>query len=50
MAEGAETPPPGEYHLFRLDVSEVSVVRPVGDELIVDLWTEDGGVRRIARQ
>ena len=50
MAEGAESPPPDDYHLFRLDVSEVSVVRPVGDELIVDLWTEEGGVRRIARR
>jgi hypothetical protein len=50
QAADAEIPPPGEYHLFRLEVSEASVVRPVGDELVIDLWTEGEGVRRIARQ
>lgn len=50
LAEGAEqAPPPGEYHLFRLDVSEVSLVRPVGDELVIDLWQEGDGVRQIRR-
>ena len=50
LAEGAEMEPPGEYHLFRLDVSEVSVVRPVGEELVIDLWTERDGVRQIRRR
>jgi hypothetical protein len=50
LADGAEYPPPDDYHLFRLDVSEVSLVRPVGDELVIDLWREGKGLRRISRR
>ena len=50
LAAGKEMPPPGDYHLFRLDVSEASVVRPVGDELVVDLWKDGETARRIARR
>jgi len=44
--------PPEEYHLFRVDVSEVSVVR-IGDppdHLVVESWSPASGYRRIERR
>jgi hypothetical protein len=43
--------PPGESHLFRLDLREVSTVG-VDDArklLVIEVWTPDGGVRTIKR-
>jgi hypothetical protein len=43
--------PPGPYHLFRLDVSELTVVR-VGeprDHLVIESWHEGRGLSRIKR-
>jgi hypothetical protein len=35
---------------FRLDIREASTVRVEGDALVIDVWTPDGGVRRIVRR
>ena len=42
--------PPGPMHLFRLDLREVSAVRLNEDRtaLDIDVWTPDGGVRRLS--
>jgi hypothetical protein len=49
LNEGA---PPGPSHLFRADVTELSVVRPAegGDSLLVESWHEGRGVRRVERR
>jgi hypothetical protein len=46
--EGA---PPGPSHLFRLDVTEVSLVslNAARNGLVIDVWTPERGVRRIER-
>ena len=43
--------PPGDSHLFRLDVTELSVVRLAesGDRLVVESWHEGRGVTRVER-
>lgn len=42
---------PGPSHLFRLDITEASVVRlnDARNGLIIEVWTPDRGVRRIER-
>jgi hypothetical protein len=42
----------GPSHLFRLDVTEVSMVdlNDARDGLVIDIWTADGGVRQIRRK
>lgn len=48
--EATENPePPGGFHLFRVEVTEASFLRPAGDHLAIDVWTEDGGARTVAR-
>ncbi|WCB95444.1 hypothetical protein DSM104299_04189 [Baekduia alba] len=46
-----EAAPDGRSHLFRLDVTEASTVRvdEAAKLLIVEVWTPEGGVRRIER-
>ena len=49
LNEGA---PPGPSHLFRADISELVVTR-VGDppdHLVIEVWREGKGVRRIERR
>ena len=43
--------PPGPSHLFRLDLREVSALRldAAGTALEIDVWTPEGGVRRLQR-
>jgi len=41
--------PPGPSHLFRLDLREASTVSVSGDQLVIELWTADGGTRTIRR-
>jgi len=43
-------PPPGPFALFRVDVKEISTVRPVGDHLVIEWWREGGPVRRVDRR
>jgi hypothetical protein len=42
-------PPPGPYHLFRLDVTEVATIKPSGDHLDIDTWREGRGVGHVDR-
>jgi hypothetical protein len=41
----------GQSHLFRADISEVSVVRlnPAGDKLVVESWRVGREVERLER-
>ena len=43
--------PPGPQHLFRLDLREVSTVEldEAGKQLVVTVWTPEGGVREMRR-
>jgi hypothetical protein len=44
--------PPGPYHLFRVDVTELVVTR-VGDppdHLVIESWREGEGLRRVQRR
>ena len=45
--------PPGPFHLFRVDVAELVLVRVGGDppdHLVIDRWREDRGYRRAERR
>ncbi|HEX4777184.1 MAG TPA: pyridoxamine 5'-phosphate oxidase family protein [Acidimicrobiia bacterium] len=41
--------PGGAFHLFRADVREMSFLKPAGDHLDIDWWTEGGGLRHVDR-
>ena len=41
--------PPGPSHLFRLDLREASTVTVVGDQLVIEVWTAESGIRTIRR-
>jgi predicted pyridoxine 5'-phosphate oxidase superfamily flavin-nucleotide-binding protein len=41
--------PPGPFHLFRVDVTEVSSIRPAGDHLVTESWREGRPVRQVKR-
>lgn len=41
--------PPGPYHLFRVDVSEASFLRPAGDHLVIESWSDRTGYRSVDR-
>ena len=41
--------PPGPFHLFRVDVEEVSIVRVEGHHLVIDAWRPDRGTWRVER-
>jgi hypothetical protein len=45
-------PPPGPMHLFRADVTELVVTRPgePPDHLLIEVWRQGEGVRRIERR
>jgi Pyridoxamine 5'-phosphate oxidase len=52
QAAGEAPPPPGSFHLFRVDVIELIVVR-IGDppdHLVIEVWREGEGVRRMQRK
>jgi hypothetical protein len=40
----AEQAPPGPFHLFKLDIRELSSLRPVVDHLELQIWREGRGV------
>jgi hypothetical protein len=50
-AQGNEGGELGEWHLFRADIIEASVVRPTeaGDGLVIESWTARRGLRRVRR-
>jgi len=51
FAVGQEQVPPGPFHLFRLDLTEASVVRlgEPPDHLVVDSWAPGRGRRTVRR-
>jgi hypothetical protein len=52
FVDGHGEMPPGEFHLFRLDVTEL-VVTSLGtppDHLVIESWHEGGGTRRVERR
>ncbi len=50
FSEQAEIEPPSELHLFRVEVSEIALVRVAGDVLVVESWHEGGDVKRVERR
>jgi len=40
----------GPFHLFRIDIDEVFLLRPAGDHLDLDWWTPAGGLRHVDRK
>lgn len=48
-AHAGMEPPPGPMHLFRVDVTEMSFLRPAGDHLVIEWWREGGRVSRVDR-
>jgi len=48
---GSESESAGQFHLFRLDIEELSVVRlgDPGDHLVIESWHPGRGVTRVTR-
>jgi hypothetical protein len=42
--------PSGPFHLFRVDVTELVMLRPGGDVLVIESWSEDKGLHRVERR
>ena len=42
--------PPPPFHLFRVDIGEVSLLRAAGDHLVIEWWRPDRGRHRIERR
>jgi hypothetical protein len=52
-ATGEKPPPAGSFHLFRVDVSEVVLIRVGGDppdRLVIETWRADTGLHRVERR
>lgn len=47
---GGTTMPRGTFHLFRVDVGEMSHLIPQGDHLAIESWSERSGYRAVARR
>ena len=41
--------PPEPMHVFRVDVTEVMLLMPAGDHLVIDSWVEGRGLRSVKR-
>lgn len=44
-----DEPPDGPMDLFRIDVTELSFLRPAGDHLVIDWWAEGGPPQSVKR-
>jgi hypothetical protein len=44
------TDPPGPFHLFKVDVTEVSLLRAEGDHLVITWWREHDGLHEVERR
>lgn len=49
QGEQAEMPP-GAFHLFRVDITELMLVWVDGDHLVVESWTPASGTTRVERR
>ena len=47
---GGGAVPEGDFPLFRVDVREVSFLRPAGDHLVIEWWREGDGLHRVERR
>lgn len=52
IAGRAHVVPSADHHKFRLDIREVSIVTldDAKEHLLIDIWTADGGLKRIKRK
>jgi Pyridoxamine 5'-phosphate oxidase len=53
QASGEKPPPLGSFHLFRVDIADVVLVRVGGDppdRLVIETWREGRGVHRVERR
>jgi Pyridoxamine 5'-phosphate oxidase len=48
-ARSGSDQPPGPYHLFRCDITELVVTSVAGDRLVIESWHPDRGVERRER-
>ena len=48
--EAGAPPPPGPFDLWRIDLTEVAMITPGGDHLVIESWRPDRGLRRIERR
>ena len=50
--EGESTQPPEPYHLFRVDVTDIMLIRigDPADHLVIESWSGDAGYKRIERR
>jgi hypothetical protein len=46
---GSDAPPLGGFHLFRLDLREMSHLIPDGDHLDIRMWSEERGYKQVDR-
>jgi hypothetical protein len=42
-------PPDGPFELFRAELNEISMLKPAGDHLQIDTWSERGGIKHVDR-
>ena len=49
-AEGLPPAPPEEFHLFRIDITEVVRTSVVGDHLLIEAWNEARGAWSFERR
>ncbi len=42
--------PPGPMDVFRVEVTDMSFLRPAGDHLVIQWWREGGPVHRVERR
>ena len=50
--EGTGTEAPEPYHLFRVDVTDITLIRigDPADHLVIESWSDDAGYKRIERR
>lgn len=48
-AQAGMEPPPGPMDLFRVDVTDMSFLRPAGDHLVIEWWRDGEPVSRVDR-
>jgi hypothetical protein len=50
FAEANGYAPDGPFHLFRVDVTELALIKPGGDHLVIESWRQGVETRRIERR
>ena len=47
--EGLAQTPPADFHLFRIDITEIACTSVVGDHLLIEAWSETRGAWSLDR-